>query len=64
MKINICYEFIIKISYIILMLIFNNNKKSGKPPREWGAGLMSVLPQAKKYIISQEFYVKENLEAW
>lgn len=63
MKINICYEFIIKISYIILMLIFNNNQ-SGKPPREWGAGLMSVLPQAKKYIISQEFYVKENLEAW
>ncbi|XP_065921392.1 uncharacterized protein [Magallana gigas] len=36
----------------------------GKPPREWGAGLMSVLPQAKKYIISQKFYVKENLEAW
>lgn len=25
---------------------------------------MSVLPQAKKYIISQKFYVKENLEAW
>uniref|UniRef100_A0A8W8M134 ADP-ribosylhydrolase ARH1 n=2 Tax=Magallana gigas TaxID=29159 RepID=A0A8W8M134_MAGGI len=36
----------------------------GIPPKKWGAGLMGVLPQAKKYIIEQDFYVKENLEAW
>lgn len=37
---------------------------TGKSPREWGAGLMSVLPLAKEYIISQAFYVDENLQAW
>lgn len=25
---------------------------------------MSVLPLAKEYIISQDFYVNENLQAW
>uniref|UniRef100_K1R8Q8 ADP-ribosylhydrolase ARH1 n=1 Tax=Magallana gigas TaxID=29159 RepID=K1R8Q8_MAGGI len=36
----------------------------GIPPKKWGAGLMGVLPRAKEYIIEQDFYVKENLEAW
>ncbi|XP_062615271.1 ADP-ribosylhydrolase ARH1-like [Saccostrea cucullata] len=36
----------------------------GKPPREWGAGLMKVLPTAKEYIKSENFYVEDNLEAW
>eukprot|EP00105_Crassostrea_gigas_P039197 XP_019923345.1 PREDICTED: uncharacterized protein LOC105329631 isoform X2 [Crassostrea gigas] len=48
----------------LVAALFTAYAIQGKPPREWGAGLMSVLPQAKKYIISQKFYVKENLEAW
>lgn len=39
-------------------------KYSDKSPREWGARLMGVLPKARQYIISQGFYIRENLEAW
>jgi hypothetical protein len=35
-----------------------------KPVKKWGADLMSVLPQAKEYIKSQDFHVKDNIEAW
>ena len=41
-----------------------SNFNSDKPPREWGAGLMRVLPKAKEYVKSQKFYVDENLKAW
>lgn len=36
----------------------------GKPVHEWGAGLMSVLPEAQQYIKSQDFHVEDNIDAW
>ena len=32
--------------------------------KEWGAGLMSLLPKALEYVISQGRDVDENKEAW
>ena len=37
---------------------------SGLPTKEWGAGLMKVLPKALEYIKSQGRCVNENVEAW
>nr|XP_022316670.1 uncharacterized protein LOC111120236 [Crassostrea virginica] len=44
--------------------LFTSYAIQDKPPREWGAGLMRVLPEAKEYVKSQKFYVDENLKAW
>ncbi|XP_019614848.1 PREDICTED: protein ADP-ribosylarginine hydrolase-like [Branchiostoma belcheri] len=35
-----------------------------KPVREWGAGLMSLLPRAQQYIKDTGRHVQENLDAW
>ena len=32
--------------------------------REWGAGLMSVLPSALSYVVSQARDVDSNTNAW
>jgi len=37
---------------------------TGKPVREWGAGLLSVLPNALTYIIAQGRDVEGNRQAW
>ncbi|XP_041363295.1 protein ADP-ribosylarginine hydrolase-like isoform X1 [Gigantopelta aegis] len=36
----------------------------GKPPREWGYGLMSILPKALKYVKSTGHCVRENECDW
>lgn len=36
----------------------------GRPPREWGAGLLATLPKALEYVESEGRYVKENKAAW
>ncbi|WAQ96009.1 ADPRH-like protein [Mya arenaria] len=35
-----------------------------KPAREWGAGLLSVLPRAREFISSRNQSVNENVGAW
>nr|XP_020841533.1 ADP-ribosylarginine hydrolase [Phascolarctos cinereus] len=44
--------------------LFTSYAVNGKPPQEWGRGLMQVLPEAKKYVIQAGYFVKENLESW
>ncbi|NXM28183.1 ADPRH hydrolase, partial [Oxyruncus cristatus] len=34
------------------------------PLQAWGKGLLDVLPQAKAYVQSSGFFVKENMEHW
>ncbi|XP_036401375.1 protein ADP-ribosylarginine hydrolase-like [Megalops cyprinoides] len=36
----------------------------GKPPLEWGRGLLDILEKAKEYIKQSEHCVEENLEKW
>ncbi|KAI8494766.1 hypothetical protein Bbelb_273710 [Branchiostoma belcheri] len=35
-----------------------------KPVREWGSGLMSLLPRAQQYIRDSGRHVQENVDAW
>ncbi|XP_035660278.1 protein ADP-ribosylarginine hydrolase-like [Branchiostoma floridae] len=35
-----------------------------KPVREWGAGLMSLLPRAQQYIRDSGRHVQENMDQW
>ncbi|KAM9035077.1 ADP-ribosylarginine hydrolase isoform X2 [Sarcophilus harrisii] len=44
--------------------LFTSYAVNGKPPQEWGRGLMEVLPKAQKYIVQADYFVKENLESW
>ncbi|XP_069081822.1 ADP-ribosylarginine hydrolase isoform X3 [Pleurodeles waltl] len=44
--------------------LFTSYAVNGKPPQEWGKGLMDVLPVAKKYITDSNHFVSENLESW
>ncbi|XP_013411174.1 protein ADP-ribosylarginine hydrolase isoform X2 [Lingula anatina] len=44
--------------------LFTAYSIQGKPVNSWGAGLMSVLPKALKYVESQEIDVAENQEHW
>ncbi|XP_070539701.1 ADP-ribosylhydrolase ARH1-like [Ptychodera flava] len=44
--------------------LFTAYSVQGKPLREWGTGLLSVLPRALEYVISAGKFVKENEEAW
>nr|XP_036869055.1 ADP-ribosylarginine hydrolase isoform X4 [Manis javanica] len=37
---------------------------SGKPPWQWGKGLLEVLPKAKKYIVQSGHFVEKNLQHW
>ena len=36
----------------------------GKPIKEWGKGLMSVLPAALDHVRSQGRYYQENKDTW
>ncbi|XP_046549771.1 uncharacterized protein LOC124259643 [Haliotis rubra] len=36
----------------------------GKPPVEWGQGLLDVLPQALQYVLDSRHYPEENINAW
>ncbi|KAG7463842.1 hypothetical protein MATL_G00180930 [Megalops atlanticus] len=36
----------------------------GKPPLEWGRGLLDILEKAKEYIKQSGHFVEENLEKW
>eukprot|EP00918_Siedleckia_nematoides_P077101 GHVU01168535.1.p1 GENE.GHVU01168535.1~~GHVU01168535.1.p1 ORF type:complete len:243 (-),score=15.89 GHVU01168535.1:105-728(-) len=44
--------------------LFTSYGIQDKPPREWGAGLISVLPRAKQYIISEGRDVDPNVKEW
>lgn len=44
--------------------LFTAYAVSGKPPRQWGKGLMEVLPEAKNYVVQSGYFVKENLQHW
>ncbi|XP_028663342.2 ADP-ribosylhydrolase ARH1-like isoform X1 [Erpetoichthys calabaricus] len=45
-------------------VLFTAYAVNGKPPREWGRGLLEVLPKAKSYIVESGRDVQENLETW
>uniref|UniRef100_A0A8C8RBY3 ADP-ribosylhydrolase ARH1 n=1 Tax=Pelusios castaneus TaxID=367368 RepID=A0A8C8RBY3_9SAUR len=44
--------------------LFTMYAVNGKPPHEWGKGLMDVLPLAKTYIQESGYFVEENLKHW
>ncbi|XP_071106396.1 ADP-ribosylhydrolase ARH1-like isoform X1 [Haliotis cracherodii] len=44
--------------------LFTAYSIQGKPPVEWGQGLLDVLPQALKYIKDSNYYANENEKAW
>lgn len=44
--------------------LFTHYAIQGKPVREWGAGLMTVLPRAMSYVVSQGRDVDSNRQAW
>lgn len=48
----------------LVSALFTSYAVNGKPPRQWGKGLMEVLPQAKKYIVQSGYFVEENLQHW
>lgn len=48
----------------LVSALFTAYALNGKPPRQWGKGLMEVLPEAKKYIVQAGYFVEENLEHW
>ena len=48
----------------IIIIITFDVVSSGKPLREWGAGLMEVLGKAKQYIRDQGRHVENNMEGW
>lgn len=44
--------------------LFTAYAVNGKSPRQWGKGLMEVLPEAKAYVTQSGYFVKENLQHW
>lgn len=48
----------------LVSALFTAYAVNGKPPRQWGKGLMEVLPEAKKYVIRSGYFVQENLQHW
>ncbi|VTJ64139.1 ADP-ribosylarginine hydrolase [Marmota monax] len=44
--------------------LFTAYAVNGKPPQQWGKGLMEVLPEAKKYVVQSGYFVEENLQHW
>ncbi|KAM5281493.1 ADP-ribosylarginine hydrolase [Ctenodactylus gundi] len=48
----------------LVSALFTAYAVNGKPPQEWGRGLMEVLPQAKRYIVQSGCFVEENLQHW
>ncbi|KAM4888599.1 ADP-ribosylarginine hydrolase [Thomomys bottae] len=44
--------------------LFTAYAVNGKPPWQWGKGLMEVLPKAQKYIVQSGYFVEENLQHW
>ena len=37
---------------------------TGKPLREWGAGLVALLPKVLQYVETEGRYVEENRQSW
>ncbi|XP_037381391.1 ADP-ribosylarginine hydrolase [Talpa occidentalis] len=48
----------------LVSALFTAYAVNGKPPRQWGKGLMEMLPEAKKYIVQAGYFVEENLQHW
>lgn len=48
----------------LVSALFTAYAVNGKPPWQWGKGLMEVLPEAKKYIVQAGYFVEKNLEHW
>lgn len=44
--------------------LFTHYAIQGKPVREWGAGLMTVLPRALSHVAAQGRHVDSNKRAW
>lgn len=48
----------------LVSALFTAYAVNGKPPQQWGKGLMEVLPAAKKYIVQSGYFVEQNLQHW
>lgn len=48
----------------LVSALFTSYAVNGKPPWQWGKGLMEVLPEAKKYIVQSGYFVEKNLQHW
>lgn len=48
----------------LVSALFTAYAVNGKPPQQWGRGLMEVLPEAKKYIVQSGYFVEQNLQHW
>nr|XP_036869053.1 ADP-ribosylarginine hydrolase isoform X2 [Manis javanica] len=48
----------------LVSALFTAYAVSGKPPWQWGKGLLEVLPKAKKYIVQSGHFVEKNLQHW
>nr|XP_058920724.1 phospholipase A1 member A isoform X4 [Kogia breviceps] len=48
----------------LVSALFTAYAVNGKPPQQWGKGLMEVLPEAKKYIVQSGYFVEQNLQHW
>ncbi|KAH3863489.1 ADP-ribosylhydrolase ARH1-like [Dreissena polymorpha] len=44
--------------------LFTSYAIQAKPLRDWGAGLLNVLPRAKEYVKASNQYTQENMQAW
>ncbi|KAH3856515.1 hypothetical protein DPMN_099105 [Dreissena polymorpha] len=44
--------------------LFTSYSVQGKPIREWGKGMMDLLPQVQDYVNRVNVYVEENLQAY
>ncbi|XP_054982863.1 ADP-ribosylarginine hydrolase isoform X2 [Sorex araneus] len=48
----------------LVSALFTAYAASGRPPPQWGKGLMEVLPAAKEYVVRSGFFVEQNLQHW
>ncbi|XP_060006530.1 ADP-ribosylarginine hydrolase isoform X1 [Lagenorhynchus albirostris] len=48
----------------LVSALFTAYAVNGKPPQQWGKGLMEVLLEAKKYIVQSGYFVEQNLQHW
>ena len=53
-------QLVLFVNYAVFKIFLTEDK----PLKEWGAGLMSLLPKIWDYVVSQGRYVDENKQAW
>ncbi|XP_055965094.1 ADP-ribosylarginine hydrolase [Sorex fumeus] len=48
----------------LVSALFTAFAVSGRPPPQWGRGLLDALPAAKEYVVRSGFFVEQNLQHW